>query len=486
MHPGTDQTSISVNNSEELLSHTEPQGPMMHLSDKAPTSESEMDFLPVRLSGLDSDRDAVGHCERNLTTMDSAPSEPSSATPKNTTSHRIINDLVLKALQNLETRLEHQISLEQETTGQRRGKAPARKRDRQSSNSQQLPSSKRQPSSGGERASPVRGGNNTPNDEDTNGSSPEEGHDGGDASDAEHKYLACPLFRTDPRRYAACAKCRLKRIRDVKQHMRRKHRRPEFYCPICWKTYSGPDERDEHVIECSCSTPQEPSKPWITPEQDNRLEGRVPNGSTVEQWYTIWDIVCPGQTRPNPPYCFLGKMVEDFSTLRRELWEEHGREIVEELVTQREATLREPLSWENRSLLKRCIIDIVRHVLEHPDVASAGKVRWNQGVCQSAAASVPQSPGRVHGVPQDGPDVTHQQPFGMQENLLQEGHKSALDQGLQFSGPQLGDLDLTSWLDLQTFDGFDTCNLSFLDAGPPALDEGHETVLDFSIRPTNT
>ncbi|KAK1545801.1 hypothetical protein CPAR01_03303 [Colletotrichum paranaense] len=463
----------------------------MHHPDKPPSPDPEMDFLPVYSSGLDPDRidpcrDAGKQREWSVTNRDSASGELSPATPKDTTSLCILNELVLKALRDLEIRLEHQITQDQNTLGRGGGKASARKRDRQSSNSQQSPSSKRQLSSKRERASLIRDENDSPNDEDKNGSSPEEGHDGGNASDAEHKYLACPLFRKDPRRYAACAKCRLRRIRDVKQHMRRRHRRPQYYCPICWKTYSGPDERDEHVIERSCSTPQETSTPWITREQDTRLEGRVPNGSTVEQWYTVWDIVCPGQTRPNPPHCFLGKMVEDFSTLRRELWEEHGREIVEELVTQREATLREPLSWENRSLLQRCIIDIVRHVLEHPDVTSAGKVRWNQGVCQSEAGSVPQSPGRVHGVPQDGPDTTHHQPFEMQENLLQEGHKSAPDQGLQFGGPQLGDLDLTSWLDLQTFDGFDTGNLSFLDAGPPALDEGHETVLDFSIRPTNT
>ncbi|KAJ0301578.1 hypothetical protein COL516b_007549 [Colletotrichum fioriniae] len=83
-------------------------------------------------------------------------------------------------------------------------------------------------------------------------------------------------------------------------------------------------------------------------------------------------------------------MVEDISTMRRELWETKGPKIIEDLVSQREATLREPLTEENRSLLQRCIMEAVRHVLEHPDVTQAGEVQWNQG--DGLAVSVPDIP----------------------------------------------------------------------------------------------
>ncbi|KAK7458296.1 hypothetical protein Landi51_01119 [Colletotrichum acutatum] len=450
-----------------------------------PFSESELArFQTLQLSDLESHEAGYMRPRNNRDFAGSSSRAPYWAPwrfPTVPASHRIINELVLKALQELEIRLE--LTQYQKTTGQTGGKAPASKRGRESRESQQQPSTKRQAGSKNRRDDPD--GNDCLSDDNFDNSDPEDKKDRSDGDDTEHEYLACPLYRKDPRRYAACAKCRLRRIRDVKQHMRRRHRRPEFYCPTCWETYSGPDERDTHLMDRSCNAPEESGPPWITQEQDTQLEGRVPNRTTVEQWYTVWDIVCPGQTRPNPPFCFLGKMIEDISTLRRELWEESGREIVEELVTQREATLREPLSTENRRLLQRCIIDAVRYVLEHPDVTRAGKVRWNQGDGQSEVASVPHSPGRAHGAPEDDPEGIQQQTFETQDDLIQDGHAFIPTQGLQFGGTQLGELDLMSWWDSQTFQGIDAGDLNFLDAFQPSFCEGHEIAFDFTGGPTS-
>lgn len=365
-------------------------------------------FQTLQLSDLESHE--AGHMRpyNDRDFANSASKEPYwaiSRLPTAPSSHLIMDELVSKALQELQIRLE--LTQHQKTTGQGGGKAPARKRGRESGESQQQPSTKRQAGSENRRDDPDGNRFDCPSDDESNKSGPEDNKDRSDGDDAEHKYLARPLYRKDPRRYAACAKCRLRRIRDVKQHMRRRHRRPEFYCPIFWETYSGPDERDVHLMDRSCNTPEESGPPWITQQQDTLLEGRVPNGSIVEQWFTVWDIVCPGQTRPRPPLRFLGRMVEDTSTLSRELWEERGHDIVEDLVSQREATLREPLTRENRRLLQRCIMDAVRYVLKHPDVTKAGKVRWNQGDGQSQATSASRPAGEIHGVLEDGPHALY-------------------------------------------------------------------------------
>lgn len=335
--------------------------------------------------------------------------------------HRIMNELVLRALYDLEVRV--QATCYQKTTVQGEGKVPTRKRTRGPAKQQQPLSRKRQAVSQRQGGESNQDDNDQSSDDDLDGHGPEDGKDGTGVGDMDLKYLACPLFRKDPRRYAACAKSRLRRIRDVKQHMRRKHTRPEYYCPTCWETYSGPDERDNHLIQRSCNASDALSPPWISQEQDTLLEGRVPNGSTEEQWFRVWDIVCPDHTRPEPPFCFLGRMVEDISTMRRELWEIKGPKIIEDLVSQREVTLREPLTEENRSLLQRCIMEAVRHVLEHPDVTQAGEVQWNQG--DGLAVSVPD-------IPEDVSHTVHFQLCGTQDNSLQDCPSSIANLGQAF------------------------------------------------------
>lgn len=44
--------------------------------------------------------------------------------------------------------------------------------------------------------------------------------------------LACPFYKRNQVRHSNCLHFRLKRIKDVKQHLLRKHKQP-YYCPIC-------------------------------------------------------------------------------------------------------------------------------------------------------------------------------------------------------------------------------------------------------------
>ncbi|KAL2884391.1 hypothetical protein SGCOL_000336 [Colletotrichum sp. CLE4] len=154
-------------------------------------------------------------------------------------------------------------------------------------------------------------------------------------------------------------------------------------------------------------------------------------------------------------------MVEDISTMRRELWREEGHHIVEDLVSEREVSLQQPLTEENRNLVVMCIIGAVSRVLEQPEVAQAGQIRWNSdGDDQVAVAAAPapvpppQNQTLVHDAHGHGSNTIQYQSLEMQDNFLQDGHTRITDESSHFNGTQLGGL-ATQWWDsssLQTTD----------------------------------
>ncbi|KAK0742635.1 hypothetical protein B0T18DRAFT_167821 [Schizothecium vesticola] len=125
-----------------------------------------------------------------------------------------------------------------------------------------------------------------------------------DPSAEEHgPAFACPYFKKDSMVHQSCYRFRLTRIRDVKQHVGRKHSMP-IYCPICFDIFPNEQERDDHVREKRC-----PQKPFAKPEgttedQKKKLGKRAPaNQSREEQWYGIFYTLFDGSVaRPTSPY----------------------------------------------------------------------------------------------------------------------------------------------------------------------------------------
>ncbi|OHE91969.1 hypothetical protein CORC01_12757 [Colletotrichum orchidophilum] len=430
------------------------------------------------------DEEATSYLGGSLPFINPGSGHPPCTTSKATTPHRDMSDLVFEALRDLENRLA--ATRCRKTSGQKEGKAPSRKRGRQSGSQQQEPPSKRHMGSRNQQRGGSEERNEHPDEDDPDGSDPEDNDDSSGSGNAEERFLACPLYRKDPEKHPTCAMLRLGRIRDLKQHMRRRHNRPEFYCPICWEIFSGPEQRDSHLVQRSCHSVDESGPPWITREQDALLEGRVPNGSTEDQWFSVWDIVCPGQRRPRPAFSFLGKMVEDTSTIRRELWEEDGRHIVENLVAQREALLQQPLTAENRRLVRRCIMDAVAHVLEHPDVTQAGPIRWHRGDeggdghSAAAAAAVPESENRAHGGFGGPSDMFQHQVQETHDSLFPVDHTRIAKSTCLVDGVQLDESTMASWWDFLNVQSIDGAEMSFCNALSTALGDGHDCIVKFA------
>jgi len=57
--------------------------------------------------------------------------------------------------------------------------------------------------------------------------------------------FACPFFKKDVVRYHTCGERELKRIKDVKQHLERRHY-IRYYCPRCWLKWN------DHLRASSC------------------------------------------------------------------------------------------------------------------------------------------------------------------------------------------------------------------------------------------
>ncbi|KAI0599683.1 hypothetical protein F4775DRAFT_549408 [Biscogniauxia sp. FL1348] len=148
--------------------------------------------------------------------------------------------------------------------------------------------------------------------------------------------FACPFYKMDNEKYSDCRTNMLKRIKDVKQHVYRKHSRPHLYCPLCFRVFTGTNSRDEHIQEKSCARQPDPVYDGISEDQRNSLRHNSHRGKSVEeQWRDMWCIIFPGVDSPKSPY--LGGYREEAASVVRSFWGEHKTQIISEAI-KREGT----------------------------------------------------------------------------------------------------------------------------------------------------
>lgn len=120
----------------------------------------------------------------------------------------------------------------------------------------------------------------------------------------DKRLLACPFWKKDPIRHRDCFKG-VKRIRDVKQHLRRSHKQPVF-CPICGMEF-GDDKAalSEHLRAAErCQKREFPEPSGMNAEHQKKLNGYSDrNSNERDQWYVIWDYLFPcGPNDKSPPH----------------------------------------------------------------------------------------------------------------------------------------------------------------------------------------
>lgn len=120
--------------------------------------------------------------------------------------------------------------------------------------------------------------------------------------DLDNKTLACPYFKKDRRAYGSCCGRKLSRIRDVKQHLKRRHYLP-IYCSFCNEVFTDEKIRDQHVIRRNCERGTWPEPEGVSLMQQQELNRRANRQLPEdEQWHAIFRILFPDAPRPSSAY----------------------------------------------------------------------------------------------------------------------------------------------------------------------------------------
>lgn len=153
-----------------------------------------------------------------------------------------------------------------------------------------------------------------------------------DVDETNRRSLACPFYKNDSNKYHDCRQNVLRRIKDVKQHMFRKHRKPDFYCPVCFGIFSDAMLRDIHIQERQCTAEPDPVYDGISEEQKKTLSQYPSRGKTIEtQWNDMWNVIFPNAPPPRSPY--LGNYREEMIPLIRDLWNKKRDQIISSAFT---------------------------------------------------------------------------------------------------------------------------------------------------------
>lgn len=113
--------------------------------------------------------------------------------------------------------------------------------------------------------------------------------------------FGCPYYKHDPSQHKWCMmRQTLTAVNYVKQHIRRHHQQP-IHCPVCGDTFKTKITRDEHIKEGSCEL-REFTHEGLTQYELEALDRVSRRVTQSERWNQIWDILFPGEPRPDSPY----------------------------------------------------------------------------------------------------------------------------------------------------------------------------------------
>ena len=134
--------------------------------------------------------------------------------------------------------------------------------------------------------------------------------------------LACPYYKRDPIRFSDCRRYNLQRVKDIKQHLHRRHStsNPTPSQPamaVCGESRNGGTQTC-HPHCLPTSIPQHEDSPTFPHRSRHK--------TVQEQWYRLWESLFPNVTRP--PSVFLGSFLEESIPQLRRLWVDKREDIM--------------------------------------------------------------------------------------------------------------------------------------------------------------
>lgn len=242
--------------------------------------------------------------------------------------------------------------------------------------------------------------------------------------------FACPFWKKDPIRHRKCF-TGVKRISDVKQHLRRSHIQPVF-CPRCGMEFGDEDAAlriHMRAVE-QCDNREFPEPDGITALHQKALR-RYSDRSAgeAEQWYVIWDYLFPGgpngkppPPRPTSPYVDQD-LSEDMSSFREFSHREGWRALAND-----PDLSHVPFSVDEE-LLQRCLDRIFENWLAKRSASS--QESWQESPITLSDSSTPDDSAPIS----DITSIDHQV---LDDNIMALSDFSAdLDFDNNFLGPEI-------------------------------------------------
>ena len=127
------------------------------------------------------------------------------------------------------------------------------------------------------------------------------------------RFIACPFWKLDPRKHWDCFSKRITNISYAKQHLNRRHT-PEIYCQRCFYIFDEEELLESHVVDSNCVRDPVIQLEGVSQAQKRQLK-RGTKGTVEEQWYAMWEILFPTQSRPSSIYVDSDQ-TKDFALLR--------------------------------------------------------------------------------------------------------------------------------------------------------------------------
>ncbi|KAK2616294.1 hypothetical protein QQS21_000728 [Conoideocrella luteorostrata] len=138
--------------------------------------------------------------------------------------------------------------------------------------------------------------------EDENGNGGQNGQSQqGKGMDSDKPCFACPFAKANPLKHNDCNSYKLTRIRDVKQHLFRRHKLP-IYCPRCKETFGTEADRDEHGVSAIPCTASSITVEGINDSQREQLQKSSRDLDPKAKWFEMFKILFPGHRLPTSAY----------------------------------------------------------------------------------------------------------------------------------------------------------------------------------------
>ena len=110
--------------------------------------------------------------------------------------------------------------------------------------------------------------------------------------------LLCPFYVANPVKHSQCARYDLADVSAVKQHLKRVHKRPEFYCSRCFQHFEFHSEEKSHTRSNHCEIVSEPQnfQDLMTEDDWYKVSRKHRYGYDESAWFEIYKILF--NTRP--------------------------------------------------------------------------------------------------------------------------------------------------------------------------------------------